>query len=214
MNINPTEAKIYRSLYDFFEEQNYQLLPEKKQFRKLTDVGFLNVVFSVTEYGPNDALVEVHFGSHHRHLEQIAQQFLATNLLDFRADANTLIVSIGKYNDVKYFRYKIQSEEDLQSVCESVMLFFEQRGFAFLETIDSTASVDKILNTLPLQPCKFLYNQVHRCFKGMVAAKLNDSAILPKLAQTYQQYLQKYANAQEQAQFEKLLAYLLHYSAN
>lgn len=214
MRINTTEARLYHTLCDFFENQKYQLLAEKKQFRKLTSIGFLNIVFSITEYAENDAWVEVHFGSHNRHIEQIAQQFLGTNLLDFRNDTNTLILSLGKYNDVKYFRYKIQNQEDLQNTCELIALFFEQTGFAFLTNLDRIAAIDKILNATPRQACKFVYNQVHRCFKGIIAAKLNHNPKLAELAEVYQLYLQKYANPDEQAQFDKLLAYLRHYSAN
>lgn len=214
MRTNTTETKLYRLLCHFFENQKYQLLAEKKQFRKLTANGFLNVVFSITEYAPNDAWVEVHFGSHNRHIEQIAQQFLTTNLLDFRQDANTLIVSLGKYNDVKYFRYKIQNEEDLQNTCELIAAFFEQTGFAFLTNLDSVAAIDKALNATYRQPCKFVYNQIHRCFKGIIAAKLNNSPQFTELAEVYQLYLRQHANAHEQAQFDKLLAYLWHYSAN
>jgi len=214
MSISLTEAKLYHTLCDFFEQHNYALLPEKKQFRKLTSAGFLNVIFSVTEYAENDAWVEVHFGCHNQQVEQIAQQFLATNVVDFRNDTNTIIISIGTYNSVKYFRYKIKSDEDIQTTCESIKAFFEAVGFEFLETLTKIAEVERILNFLPHKPCKFLYNQTHRCFKGTIAAKLSHNPQLLSLSITYGAYLGSNGHHQDKVQFAKMITYLQHYSAN
>ena len=214
MSISTTEAKLYRTFYDFFEQHNYGLLPDKKQFRKITAGGFLNVIFSVTEYAENDAWVEVHFGCHNQHIEQIAQQFLATNLLDFRNDTNTIIISIGNYNNVKYFRYKIQSDEDIQTAYESITSFFETVGFEFLETLTKVTEVERILNFSSRKPCKFVYNQTHRCFKGMIAAKFTENPKFFGLALMYDVYLNSIGQYEESVRFKKMIDYLHHYSAN
>ena len=123
MSLKTTEAKIYYALYDFFEAEGFRLLMDKKQFRKNTVAGFTNIIFSVSEYEKEEAWVEVHIGCRNDQVEQIAQQFLNPSLIDFREDINTLIISTGKYNDVKYFRYKIQNDDDLTDACESIKDF-------------------------------------------------------------------------------------------
>ncbi|WP_428659148.1 hypothetical protein [Runella sp.] len=215
MNLKTTEAKLYYALYDFFEAEGFRLLMDKKQFRKNTPAGFTNIIFSVSEYEKeNDAWVEVHIGCRNEQVEQIAQQFLNSNSVDFRSDANTLIISTGKYNNVNYFRYKIQNDEDLADACESIREFMQSSGFSFLSTINSVSDIDSLLNLLPHKPSKFLYNQVHRCYKGIVAAKLNNSPQLERLTETYRRYLAKFGNEAERHNYERLVAYLNYYGKN
>ncbi len=45
MSIKTTEAKLYYALYDFFEAEGFRLLIDKKQFRKSTPAGFVNIIF-------------------------------------------------------------------------------------------------------------------------------------------------------------------------
>ncbi|MFN4145933.1 MAG: hypothetical protein ACK4GN_08935 [Runella sp.] len=215
MSLKSTEAKLYHALYDFFDQEGYSLLIDKKQFRKTVSAGFVNVIFSVSEYHyDNDAWVEVHIGCRNDQIEQIAQQFLKVNLNDFRPDANTLIISIGRYNEVKYFRYKIQSEEDLVDTCEAIKEFMKVSGFPFLQTVCHLDEIDRLLNTHPNRPCKFLYNQIHRCFKGAIAARLTDNPHYQGIGDIYNIYVHKFGNEQEQLSYEQLLHFLQYYSAN
>jgi len=215
MSIKTTEAKLYYALYDFFENAEFHLLMDKKQFRKNTPSGFVNVIFSVSEYEKDtDAWVEVHVGCRNEQIEQIAQQFLNTNLIDFRADANTLIISTGNYNNVKYFRYKIQNDDDLNDACDSIMEFMNLSGFSFLNSVSKLTDIDRILNGQAHQSSKYLYNQVHRCFKGVIAAKLADNPRYTKLVAIYQNYLTKFASETELSNFERLVTYLQYYGNN
>ena len=215
MSIKTTEAKLYYALYDFFESAEFHLLMDKKQFRKNTPSGFVNVIFSVSEYQKDaDAWVEVHVGCRNDQIEQIAQQFLNANLIDFRADVNTLIISTGNYNNVKYFRYKIQNDEDLNDACDSIMEFMNLSGFSFLNSVTKLSDIDQILNGQAHKPSKYLYNQVHRCYKGLIAAKLNDNPRYTQIATTYQNYLTKFANETELSNFERLVTYLQYYGNN
>jgi hypothetical protein len=215
MSIKTTEAKLYHSLYDFFEAEGFRLLMDKKQFRKSTPTGFVNIIFSVSEYEKdNDAWVEVHIGCRNDQIEQVAQQFLNVNLVDFRGDVNTLIISTGKYNDVKYFRYKIQNEDDLSDTCESIVEFMTFSGFGFLNSVTKLADIDRIFNSTPHKPSKYLYNQVHRCFKGLIAAKFNNNSKYQQLEEIYRDYLTKFANETEVSNFERLATYLKYYNNN
>ncbi len=213
MTITPFERDLYDRLGPFFALHDYRLLPEKKQFRHTTQTGFQNVILSPAFYGP-ETWLDVNFGCRHEQIEQIAQQFL-NNLPDFRPDANTLIVSVGKFNDIKYFRYKVTTPDDLTDVCEVIQSFFEDTGFSFLTAIASLSALDQVLNLHPNLPCKFVYNQVHRCYKGLIAARLNHHPRLAGLTDAYRLSLSRQTqNPHELANFERLVGYLQHYSAN
>jgi hypothetical protein len=213
MTITPFEEDLHQRLSPFFARHGYALLAEKKQFRRTTDIGFQNVILSPAFYG-RETWLDVNFGCRNEQIEQIAQQFL-NNLPDFRPDANTLIVSVGKFNDVKYFRYKITAPDDLTDVSEAIQTFFDESGFDFLTSTATLPTLDRVLNLQPGQPCKFVYNQVHRCYKGLIAARLNHHPHMAGLADVYRLSLSRQTqNPHELANFERLVGYLQHYSAN
>jgi hypothetical protein len=213
MTLTPFETDLYQRLNPFFGEFGYALLPDKKQFRHQTDTGFQNVILSPAFYG-DETWLEVNFGCRSEQIEQIAQQFL-NNLPDYRPDANTLIVSVGKFNDLKYFRYKVISSDDMADVCEAIKLFFAETGFSFLAHACSLPTLDRVLNQQPNLPCKFVYNQAHRCYKGLIAARLNHHPHFEGLADAYRLILNRHTQSpHELANFNRLVAYLQHYSAN
>lgn len=213
MLVKPFESDIYEKLRLFFDLQGYVLMPDKKQFRKLTDTGFHNVIFTTTTY-ENEVWLEVNFGCRNHQLEQIAQQFLG-NTRDFWADSNSLVVSIGKFNNAKYFRYKMASSSDVLDVCEEVKDFLITQGFPFLKNSETLPNLYEIYNKTPTKPCKFLYNQVHRCFKGIISAKLTYSEDFLNLADIHRDNLMSIgATDEELLTFERLLSYLLYLSMN
>ena len=213
MTNTPFETDLHRQLAPFFAEHQYTLLAEKRQFRKNTATGFQNVIFSLSFYG-DETWLEVNFGCRSEQIEQIAQQFL-NNLRDYRPDANTLIVSIGKFTDVKYFRYKIITPDDLSDVCCQIQDFFTEQGFAFLDQSGTLPVLDSILNQQPNLPSKYVYNQTHRCYKALIAARLNHNPRFDGLTDAYRHLLMRQTqNIHEQQNFERLVSYLQHYSAN
>lgn len=219
MLITPFETELYEKMSDFFARYGFVPMTEKKQFRRVTETGFQNVIFSVTNYD-TETWLEVNFGLRHERIEQVAQQFLG-NLEEFRADANTLVVSIGKFNDAHYFRYKIGHDEnppghnDLDDTCQEIQEFLVERGFDFLNRNDSLSALHYLLNAEPTKPCKFLYNQMHRGFKGLIAARLSNSDEFLGLADLYRNQLVRLgASFQELHQYERLLSFLLYHSVN
>jgi hypothetical protein len=213
MKVTPFEAELYQKLGSFFAERGFMLLLGKKQFRKVTDLGFQNVIFSASDYN-GEVWLEVNFGLRHERIEQIAQQFLG-NSEEYRADANTLVVSIGKFNDAKYFRYKIVDNTDIEDTCDEIKAFFENTGFNFLNEKERLKELHQLFNEKPLQACKYLYNQIHRCFKGTVAARLSNSDDFLKLADQYRNNLVRLgASGEELLSFEKMFSFLLYQSVN
>ena len=216
--ITPFETELYEKMGDFFARHDFVPMPEKKQFRKVTETGFQNAIFSVTPYD-TETWLEVNFGLRHERVEQVAQQFLG-NLEEFRADANTLVVSIGKFNDAQYFRYKIGHDEpsgrsELHDTCLEIQEFFLERGFTFLDHHESLAALHRLFNAEPTKPCKYLYNQVHRGFKGLIASRLVNSDDFLPLSDLYRNQLVRLgASFHELHQYERLLSFLLYHSVN
>lgn len=213
MTAQELETGLYYRLYDFFYDHGFELMADKKQYRRVGDRGFQNVIFSQSAH-QDEFVLEVNLGLRFSPIEDIAQQFL-DNHVDFRADSNTLIVSIGKLTNNKYFRYKIIDHDDLSLTCDQIADFLEHEGFRFLNEAFSLSNLDKIFNQAPGKACKYLYNQQHRCFKGIVAAKLNHSKQFLPLVEKYQSYLAlSGAKPNTQAAFDRLVSFLLHYSDN
>lgn len=213
MLTSPFETELYEKLSTFFSRYGFELLAGRKQFRRVIDTGFQNVIVSSTDY-EDEIWLEVNFGLRHAQIEWAAQQFLG-NLDDFRADANTLVVSIGKFNDTKYFRYKILNQEDLEDTCDQIKWFMELQGFPFLEAHSQLDALHHLFNDEPTKPCKYVYNQVHRCYKGLTAARLVNSPHFLRLSDVYRAQLPRLgANLQELHNYERLLSYLLYHSVN
>jgi hypothetical protein len=212
MILSKFEVKFYQQLESFFQSHNFDLALDQKQFRKATQNGFQNIIFSVSET-QKEFWVEVNFGVRHEFIEQIAQQFL-NNTQTYRPSANTLVISIGKFQELKYFRFKVTDEDDLNKTLEDVKVFFEETGFDFLENTQKLSKIDDILNDSPSQPCRYLYNQVHRCFKGIIAAKLTDNNNFATITNIYRHFLLKNGTDDDLLNYERLVSFLHHYHAN
>jgi hypothetical protein len=213
MLVKPFETALYEKLRLFFEKQGFVLMSDKKQFRKVTPTGFQNVIFTASSYD-DEVWLEVNIGCRNNQIEQIAQQFLG-NTRDYWADSNTIVISIGKYNDAKYFRYKIMTEPDVEDVCDIVKEFLTTEGLPFLNDSDSLLSLNNIFNKTISKPCKYVYNQVHRSFKGIISAKLVYDENFLDLADKHRENLMKIgATPEELLTFERLLSFLLYLSVN
>lgn len=213
MNPQEFEINLYERLYGFFANHEFELIPGKKQFRRPLSNGFQNVILSPS-YANKEYWLEVNLGVRLHEVEYFAQQFL-DNRLSYREDANTVVVSIGKLTDNKYFRYKISDQEDMEIVGAALEGFMCERGFCFLKEISTLQAVDKLFNEVPSKPSKYVYNQVHRCFKGLIAAKLNHNPKFMCLMEEYFQYLDKISTKPTLLQkFDRMASYLLHYCPN
>lgn len=213
MLVKSFEIALYDKLRLFFEQKDFVLMADKKQFRKVTPRGFQNVIFTATSYD-EEIWLEVNFGCRSNQIEQIAQQFLG-NTRDFWSESNTIVVSIGRFNDAKYFRYKIMTEPDIEDVCDIVKEFLLTQGFPFLLSSDNLLRLNEIFNKHPQKPCKYVYNQVHRSFKGIIAAKLIHHENFLDLTDKHRENLIRIgATDEELVTFERLLSFLLYHSPN
>jgi len=213
MTIQELETALYHQMFDFFKDHGYEMMPGLKQFRKVTPNGFRNVIFSTADYD-TEIWLDLNIGIRQGRVEQLAQQFL-DNFQPYQKESNTLVVSVGKFNNDKYFRYKIAYPEDLSLSCEQIKQFLIHQGFPFLEKSASLPELDRLLNKHPRKSCPYLYNQVHRCFKGLIVGRLVRNPKFAYLLETYRHYLSVSGSSEKVRQsFEKLVTYLAHYSFN
>ncbi len=212
MILSKFEVKFYQQLEEFFQGHDFNLHLDYKQFRKATQNGFQNVIFSISET-QKEFWIEVNFGIRYEFIEQLAQQFL-NNTRGNRSSANTLVISFGKFQNLKYFRFKVTDEDELYKILEEIKNFFKNRGFRFLEEAAGLEKIDDLLNDMPTKPCRYLYNQVHRCFKGVIAAKLTDNHSFTTITNIYRHFLLKNGSDEELLNYERLVSFLHFYSPN
>ncbi|UZR96025.1 hypothetical protein [Chondrinema litorale] len=213
MTLNEFETSLYHKLYDFFYDRGYEMMAGKKQFRKYYSGGFKNIIFSPSVYG-DECWLELNLGVRNDLVEEIVQQFL-DNYKEFQNDTNTIIISIGKLTNNKYFKYKATDNDDLELICEQIESFMLHEGFSFLDKVSSIKYIDILFNRYPAKPSKFVYNQSHRCFKGLIVAKLVNNKKYKLIKDIYREALKTYGTKPLQLKnFEKLVTFLQHYSAN
>ncbi|SOD81830.1 hypothetical protein [Spirosoma fluviale] len=213
MTFTSFETILYQHLTPFFERQGFVLLPDKKQYRRTTSTGFQTVMLLFGLYN-DETILDVTLGCRSEQIEQIAQQFLRNQVMSHQ-DAITLTVSINQFSDFQFVRFRIHNGEELVDACWKIEQFFQTSGFAFLTSSCTLPVLDRLLNENPAHPCRYVYNQLHRYYKGLIAAHLTRNAQFNNLIERYRNLLGKQTqNPYEQIQFERLIAYLHHYYPN
>lgn len=214
MVISNFEQRLFSRLSRSFEPLGFELIMEKKQLRRsLTNGDFESIIFSVSPYGENDYWIETNFGVRKEKVETLVQQFL-TNRRSFQEDAMTWSTSIGKFKGLKYFRHKVKNNLTFNSTTNEITDFFVKSGIPFMEKHSTFTGIDSLFNPKPAADSRFIYNQVHRCFKGLATAKLIDSPELHSLIDTYRFNVIKLGNDEEIERFEQFVSFLLYYNPN
>lgn len=207
------EITLFERLRDFFAAAGYAYVPDQKQFRQRTRTGFRNVILSMSNY-EDEMWVEVTLGVRKDHVEKTVQQFLSGRTA-FHTEANTALISIGKLTQNPYFRYKVVNDEDLELCQEQISQFMDTQGFDFLSDLDHLRRLNHIFNHRPKKPCKYIHNQRHRCFKGLVIARLSQHPQYEQLKDTYREVLQVQGSSDFiMLNYTRLIDLLEHYSVN
>jgi hypothetical protein len=207
------QATLYQELHSLFQEQEFVFMPNRHQFRRNLGNGFQNVVLSC-EKNPTELHVEVHLGCRLNLIEDLAQQFLRGNE-SYRYESSTIIVSMGKLLNNKVFDFEISNKTEAADCAQQIFGFMQQQGFSFLNEVCSLKAVDKIMNEKPIKPVSYLNNQSHRCFKGLIAARLCDNPRFLDLVEIYSDTLQRQGQPEcVRLNYDKLVNYLLYFSFN
>ncbi|MEM6321896.1 MAG: hypothetical protein AAF960_29825 [Bacteroidota bacterium] len=213
--ISPTERNnwLYERLAKHCEPKGFNLLPNKHQFRRRTELGFQTLILSTSHYD-DITIFELHLGIRNEVIEKMAFQF--TNGLPlFQRDSMTLVTSMGKLQGLAFQRFDIKKEADAEGAMRQVALFQETVGWGWLEKHQGAKAIHGALNKLPLEKTILMSNQIYRCFRGLVAAKLTNQFNYAELELEYRDYL-KWLRAPDYQLliFDRLRRFLKDYSAN
>jgi len=212
---DPEERKIwlYQKMANFCEPKGFILLPTKHQFRKRTALGFQTLILSTSHY-EDTTIFELHLGVRNELIEKMAFQF--TNGLSlFQQDSMTLVASMGKLQGQLYQRYDIKNEADAVNAVSIIVEQLEDFGLGWLEKNQSIGAIHQSLNKLPLKKTNYMPNQVYRCFRGLVAAKLANASNYVELKTAYSAYISWLeAPDHQKIAFERLKHVLEGFSAN
>jgi hypothetical protein len=208
------EKHIYQQLQPLFSDHGYELMPLSKQFRKPSRNGFRAALISVSG-DRYEQIIDLSLSIRMDVVEELVYQFLSGPPRFSMQDSTTIVASYGRLNQDPYKRFVVKDEDDLQGVCERIGTYMEKKGFRFLERFDQLKKIDALINRRPDQPCPYLYNQVHRCYKGIIIAKLTCRTDYNQLVKTYLAYLQnQWAPRSVIINFKKLVKFLKYFSMN
>ena len=208
------EKRLFQQLSPLFSRYGYEALPAKKQFRQTTRSGFRSVLFSLNGDAEEKTL-EVQLGIHFNLIEELVYQFLGGRK-GAEKESTTVIISLARLKHQKQRRLVItEDEENLQNTCQHIAGALQEKGFRFLNTYSKLHRIDKMVNRKPSRHCPLMYNQIHRCFKGITIARLLHRTDFEKLVILYGNYLySQLASRQVTENYYKLVNFLKHFSFN
>jgi len=210
---NEILANILWQLRDFMALYEFKPLPEWNQYRRSVGNGFQCLILSATSYSEG-TMLEAHIGMRHDQVESLVFPLL-NGRPGFEANSMTLVTPLSRLFEADTSRYWLTSAEEEQQALEQIKQQLVQRGFSLLRQLQSLKALDELFNAHPMQPLKMVHNQQHRCFRGLVIARLNQRPDFFELAGMYRNQLYRLgAQAREMEQFERLTSFLHTYSAN
>jgi len=210
-------TNLKKNLLSYLEsslsEKGFENFETLNQFRKKNPIGFQNIVLSTSPQG-KQLWIDLNLGCRYDVVEDLVQQFLET-FQCYKKEANTLIISVAKLTENKHFHYKIACPEEAYYCAEQILDFMDRQGFAFLEDISCVYHADQLINTDPTQTCSYIYNQSHRCFKGIIMARLANNPEFMLLVDEYYKFLRRLgATPITLTNYDRLVNFLMYYSFN
>lgn len=214
MNTLPLqEQQLCTQLQPFFTAQGYQTAPAKDGFRQASKNGSKNIIFSI---GGNkeEQILQVKIGLRFDIIEELVSQFLS--IPEWLAkNSNTVIASLSRFHRLPYHRFVVRDESSLLESCKQIERFMQQKGFRFLNAFAKLKRLDALVNRKPQLSCPYMYNQIHRCFKGITIARLLHRNDFEKLVSIYSNYLyNQWVPKSLVHNFDKLVNFLRYCSLN
>lgn len=188
-------------------------LPDWNQYRRPVENGFQCLILSATGY-PDGTMLEAHIGMRHEQVEALVFPML-NGRPGFAANSMTLVTPLSRLFEEETGRHWLTNPEEEQRALSQIKEQLVQRGFSFLRQLQSLQALDELYNSNPMQALKLVNNQQHRCFRGLVIARLNQRPDFFELSAMYRNQLYRLgAQARDMEQFERLTSFLHTYSVN
>lgn len=209
-SLKSEEHKIYLQLIPLFVLHGYQALPEKKEFRQTTATGYRSVILSV-QGNSSQPQISLKLGVRFQMLESLVAQFLPSPddegpsvLLDANQRFPELLYTGRHQPDSCY-------TQNIATLCR----FMKVRGFRMLKAMDNVKRIDGLLNRYPAEPTPYQPHPVHRCFRGLVLARIAHRSRFNELQQAYEKRLLALNLPEERLEaFRKLANFLQSFSFN
>lgn len=210
---NFSEQAFGHSLRPFFKQHGFEYLPELKQFRKLYNHGYQNVVIA-----PQSATGAVHFqvtfGTRFHMVERCLDFFEGHHKYGY-IYRNTTLTSLHRYLEVSNFKLTAETAEGLRRAHQYIESFFVKSGFDFLDQLTNLDLVERAYNESPLADSPLVLNQELRCFRGLIMAYLTQNRDLEELHDRYiERLIQMNAPADRLHRFSDLFDYLRNFGLN
>lgn len=213
MHIPPLQAELMTTLAPFFYAQNFELINEYQQFRRSFEGGFESVVFAFTAY-EQESIGEVFLGIRLEAVESLMLQF-SSYFSDYKPQATTLLVSIGRLQGKKHFRLQLKERESIVAQSQYIEAFMQEQGKNFLSSCHDIAFLDDLFNQHAEQAHPYFPNHYHRALRGLILAKLRGKYDLETLNEQYQNLLDTRSPiASQKEKLARLANFLQQFSFN
>ncbi len=208
------ESGVAKALEANLKAKGFDWLPQLHQFRRSTTKGFNCLILSSSP-ASTGSILEAHIGLRLDAVENLAFPF-TNGLPGFQPDSMTVVTPMARLYQQQFQRLPIKDAKDQQAAAGLFLQQLEEAGLPFLEKYNDLRTLNALFNATPDQPLSLVHNQINRCFRGVVLARLAQSPRLPKLIDQYRSYLKQrlYAPDQMLNKFQRLCHFLEHYSMN
>jgi len=205
--------KFFEQLRPFFSEEGYVAYRVYNQFRKDTDGGFTNVIFSITHYH-HELVIDCTFGSRINLVEETVMPF--SNFVNgYKEESNTAITNLAKFLDKPNFKLMINGTDSFNESVQFVKVFFQQHGFEFLEQLTQLKNVERYFNANLKKASLLAFNHQLRAFRGITLATVAQNPHWEELRKEYLILLRRYATPEIIVdRFERLSNHLAGMSLN
>lgn len=180
------EGHVFDDLTPFLRKEGFVLHKHMKQYRRDTSTGSQSITISMAGDGPYT--LDVHLGIRSELVEALVYQFLS-GPKHYASYANTIIAPLARAAKGAPRGFRFDQPEELSGVVSHVMELISSGAFRFFDRHVTIQSLHELLNDQPEKPTRFLYNQLHRCFRGLIVAKMADSPSFFHLMDVYHQTL-------------------------
>ena len=196
------------------KQNGFDWLPRLHQFRRSTEKGFSCLILSSSP-ATEGIMIEAHIGLRLDAVENLAFPF-TNGLPGFQPDSMTIVAPLANLYGKRFQLLNLKNEKDQVAAAKLFITQFEDKGLPFIEEYNELSELNQLFNLSPSTTLSIVHNQINRCFRGLVIAKLSQSPDFEKIAEAYQQMLTNklYATDQAVQKFERLKWFLQHYSMN
>lgn len=198
---------------DFFEACGYQPLYQWNQYRKKTLAGFQAVLVLPTWY-EKSMMLEVNLAARIDAVEQIVNQFLPGRLGN-QSQSFTWVLPLYTLNPKLPIRFSVHNMVELNSCINQVFATLHPSGFQFLDKHGQLNNAASLLNLNKNLFPDVAYNRFQAGFRSVAAARLAHLKDFEGVVvNTRNQLLAHNTPELLVNKFDKLCAYLQHYSEN